>query len=115
MSILSGSLDLNGNIAISENISFTTSGSGVIQTLTTLGANGTASYVGFSNTTASLNFGLNLIDYAASQDYCVKLPQPVTGKSVKVPCHNYRTSYGICVRIKMSKYFYHIYCLYYYY
>jgi len=84
MSILSGSLDLNGNIAISENISFTTSGSGVIQTLTTIAANGTASYAGFSNTTASLNFGINLINYATSQNYCVKLPQPTTGKSVTV-------------------------------
>jgi hypothetical protein len=84
MSILSGSLDLNGNIAISENISFTTSGSGVIQTLTTIAANGTASYAGFSDTTASLNFGINLINYATSQNYCVKLPQPTTGKSVTV-------------------------------
>jgi hypothetical protein len=84
MSILSGSLNLNGNLIASGDISFTTSGSGVIQTLTTIAANGTASYAGFSNTTASLNFGINLIDYAASQDYCVKLPQPVTGKSVIV-------------------------------
>mgnify|MGYP000424215788 CR=1 FL=1 len=78
------SLTIVGSTTSSGDISFTTSGSGVIQTLTTLGANGTASYAGFSNTTASLNFGLNLIDYAASQDYCVKLPQPVTGKSVIV-------------------------------
>jgi len=84
MSILLGSIDLDGSIASSGNISFTTSGSGVIQTLTTIGANGTASYAGFSTTTASLNYGINLIDYASSQDYCVKLPQPVTGKSVIV-------------------------------
>jgi hypothetical protein len=84
MSILSGSLTLNGSITSSGDISFTTSGSGVIQTLTTIAANGTASYDGFSNTTASLNFGINLINYATSQSYCVKLPQPVTGKSVIV-------------------------------
>jgi len=84
MSILLGSVDLDGNIASSGDISFTTSGSGVIQTLTTIAANGTASYAGFSNTTASLNFGINLINYATSQNYCVKLPQPTTGKSVTV-------------------------------
>ena len=84
MSILLGSIDLDGNISSSGDISFTTSGSGIIQTLTTIAANGTASYAGFSNTTASLNFGLNLINYATSQSYCVKLPQPVTGKSVTV-------------------------------
>jgi len=78
------SLTIVGSTTSSGDISFSTLGSGVVQTLTTLGANGTASYAGFSNTTASLNFGINLIDYAASQDYCVKLPQPVTGKSVIV-------------------------------
>jgi hypothetical protein len=81
---VTGSLIVSGAATLSGNISFTTSGSGVIQTLTTIGANGTASYAGFSNTTASLNYGINLINYAASQDYCVKLPQPVTGKSVIV-------------------------------
>ena len=56
----------------------------LIQQLTNVTPNGTASYNGFSNTTASLNFGINLITFATSQSYCVKLPQPVTGKSVIV-------------------------------
>ena len=56
----------------------------LIQTLTNIIPNGTASYNGFSNTTASLNYGINLITFATSQSYCIKLPQPVTGKSVIV-------------------------------
>ena len=78
------SLTILGSTTSSGDISFTTSGSGVIQTLTNVIPNGTASYAGFSNTTASLNFGLNLITVATSASYCAKLPQPVTGKSVTV-------------------------------
>ena len=77
-------LTILGSTTSSGDISFTTSGSGIIQTLTKVIPNGTASYAGFSNTTASLNFGLNLITVATSASYCAKLPQPVTGKSVTV-------------------------------
>lgn len=91
MSILSGSLDLNGNITSSGDISFSVSGSGIVQTLTNITPTGTASFVSGTNiiegtnSTTYLNYGINLIETITSQSYCVKLPLvPKTGKQVTV-------------------------------
>jgi hypothetical protein len=91
MSILSGSLDLNGNITSSGDISFSISGSGIVQTLTNIIPTGTASFVSGTNiiegtnSTTYLNYGINLIETITSQSYCVRLPLvPKTGKQVTV-------------------------------
>jgi len=84
MSILSGSIDLNGSIASSGNLTFSNTSSAVVQNVRTITPNGTSSFDGFSNTTATLDYGINLITTATSTNYCAKLPQPFTGKSVTV-------------------------------
>ena len=90
MSILLGSLDLNGSISASGNISFTTSGSGVIQTITEFTPTGIAS--GSLNalsttTTTYLTYGINIVTTGSltTSSYCCRLPEvPKKGKSVTI-------------------------------
>lgn len=92
MSILSGSLDLNGNITSSGDFVFTTIGSSIIYPINDFIPNGTASFssgsitdIQGSNTTASLSYGINLISTASNTQYCCTLPTtPRKGKSVTV-------------------------------
>jgi hypothetical protein len=88
---ITGSLIVSGTAALSGDISFTTSGSGVVQTLTNIIPTGTASFVSGTNlidntnTTTYLNYGINLIETITSQSYCVRLPLvPKTGKQVTI-------------------------------
>jgi hypothetical protein len=90
MSILLGSIDLDGSIASSGNISFTTSGSGVIQTITEFTPTGIAS--GSLNalsttTTTYLTYGINIVATGSltTSSYCCRLPEvPKKGKNVTV-------------------------------
>jgi hypothetical protein len=84
MPTLSGSFAITGSINTTGNITFSATGSSVVQNVHHITPNGTASFDGFSNTTATLQYGINLITTATSTDYCAKLPQPFTGKSVTV-------------------------------
>ena len=84
MSILLGSIDLDGSIASSGNLTFSNTSSAVVQNVRTITPNGTSSFNGSSNTTATLDYGINIISIATSSNYCVKFPQPTTGKSVTV-------------------------------
>jgi hypothetical protein len=92
MSILSGSLDLNGNITSSGDISFSISGSGVVQTITEFTPTGTASYgttldIVSTNTTTYLSYGINIVATGSvgTGSYCCYLPQtPKKGKSVTI-------------------------------
>ena len=84
MSILSGSLNLNGNIVSSGDLTFSNTSSAVVQNVRTITPNGTSSFDGSSNTTSTLDYGINIIYTATSSSYCVKFPQPTTGKSVTV-------------------------------
>jgi hypothetical protein len=92
MSILLGSVDLDGSIASSGNISFTTSGSGVIQTVTEFIPTGTASYGSTlnnvsTNTTTYLKYGINVVATGSlgTGSYCCRLPEiPKKGKSVTI-------------------------------
>ena len=93
MSILLGSIYLNGSISSSGDISFTTSGSGIVTPLNNITLSGTASFTGSTdvlfgtNTTTYLQYGVNLISSgsAASSSYCCRLPLvPKTSKEVTV-------------------------------
>jgi hypothetical protein len=91
MATLSGSFNLSGTITSSGDLLFTTAGSGVVQPVTSIIPTGTASFVAGTtivegtNSTTFLQYGINLIETATSQSYCVKLPQvPKTGKQVTV-------------------------------
>jgi hypothetical protein len=84
-------LTILGSTTSSGDISFSTLGSNVIQTLTNIVPTGTASYVsgttiiGDTNSTTYLNYGVNLVETITTQNYCAKLPQtPKTGKSTTV-------------------------------
>jgi hypothetical protein len=93
MPTLSGSLSLLGSLTSSGDLSFTTSGSGVVTSLTNITLSGTASFTGSTdvlfgtNTSTYLQYGVNLISSgsAASSSYCCRLPLvPKTGKEVTV-------------------------------
>jgi len=91
MPTLSGSFSLLGSITASGDLKFTTTGSGVVQPITSIIPTGTASFVTGTtivegtNSTTFLQYGINLIETVTSQSYCVKLPQvPKTGKQVTV-------------------------------
>jgi len=91
MPTLSGSFQLAGAITSSGDLLFTTAGSGIVQSITSIIPTGTASFVTGTtivegtNSTTFLQYGINLIETVTSQSYCVKLPQvPKTGKQVTV-------------------------------
>jgi len=91
MPTLSGSFNLLGSMTASGDLRFTTTGSGVVQPITSIIPTGTASFVTGTtivegtNSTTFLQYGINLIETVTSQSYCVKLPQvPRTGKQVTV-------------------------------
>jgi uncharacterized membrane protein YgdD (TMEM256/DUF423 family) len=88
---ITGSLIISGTAALSGDISFSISGSGIVQTLTNITPTGTASFVSGTNiiegtnSTTYLNYGINLIETITSQSYCVRLPLvPKTGKQVTI-------------------------------
>ena len=93
MSILLGSLNLNGSITASGDLRFSSTGSGIVASLTNITLSGTASFTGSTdvlfgtNTTTYLQYGINLISSgsATSSSYCCRLPLvPKTGKEVTV-------------------------------
>jgi len=75
---------LSSSLSISGDLSFFETGSSVKQNVYNIVPNGTASLDGFSNTTAELEYGINLITTGTSASYCAILPQPTTGKSVTI-------------------------------
>lgn len=93
MSTLLGSIDLNGSMTSSGDLRFSSTGSGIVASLTNITLSGTASFTGSTdvlfgtNTSTYLQYGVNLISSgsAASSSYCCRLPLvPKTGKEVTV-------------------------------
>jgi hypothetical protein len=93
MPTLSGSFSLLGSLTSSGDLKFSSTGSGIVTSLTNITLSGTASFTGSTNvlfgtnTSTYLQYGINLISSgsAASSSYCCRLPlEPKTGKEVTV-------------------------------
>jgi hypothetical protein len=91
MATISGSFELFGSMTASGDLKFSSTGSGIVASLTNITPTGTASYVSGTNiiadtnSTTFLQYGINLISTITSQSYCVRLPQvPRTGKDVTI-------------------------------
>jgi len=93
MATLSGSFELIGSMTASGDLRFSSTGSGIVASLTNITLSGTASFTGSTdvlfgtNTSTYLQYGVNLIPSgaAASSSYCCRLPLvPRTGKDVTV-------------------------------
>jgi hypothetical protein len=85
----SENLIANRSITSSGDLRFPNMGTGVINPVVNISASGTSSLSPFNsnvtNTSTYLNYGVNVITFANSQSYCVRLPlTPTKGKEVTV-------------------------------
>jgi hypothetical protein len=85
----SENLIANRSITSSGDLRFPDMGDGVVNPVINISASGTSSLNpngnNFTNTSTYLNYGVNVITFANSQSYCVRLPlTPTKGKEVTV-------------------------------
>ena len=84
-----GVLTVDTSITSSGDTRFPNMGTGVVNPVTSVSASGTSSLninsISTTNTTTFLDYGVNVIDYATAENYCLKLPStPTKGKELTV-------------------------------
>jgi len=84
-----GVLTVDTSITSSGDTRFPNIGTGVVNPVTNVSASGTSSLningISTTTTTTFLNYGVNVIDYATAENYCLKLPStPTKGKELTV-------------------------------
>jgi hypothetical protein len=85
-----GVLTVDTSITSSGDLRFPDLGNGVVNPIIpNVSASGTSSLnfngISTTNSTTNLNYGINIIEYSTSEDYCVKLPStPTKGKELTV-------------------------------